>query len=358
MQESLESSNRIEWIDVSKGIAIILVVLVHSIIPQINPVTTHLSSFAIPLFFVLAGLTYNPEKHRQNLRRLAKIRGQQYMLPYFCLYTIIMVLFYLVPNAVETYLTPDQLVFWFLYGSGPPDQSTHLWFLPVLYFGFALFILLERVLHPLSRWTRIIVVPSLAVIGFGINSLFSPMLVPWHLGSILIATNFMLIGAEVRNHYGMTSWSTKSRILDVALILALSYLLIFLSELNGFTDIAVDNLGNSVWLYLINGTIGTSATFLLSSLIAKQSVLMQTKLSELGNMSQEVYEFHPLTFLLVTPIMLLAGWTSGDILGNFDNLWFLRFFFGMSISIAAVVFVIRKNSILSIIFTGFKQRRR
>ncbi|MFX1484927.1 MAG: acyltransferase family protein [Promethearchaeota archaeon] len=357
MVEDSTSTTRFEWIDVSKGIGIILVVLVHSIIPLINSITTHLSSFAIPLFFVLAGLTYDSERHQYRLKRLAKVRGQQFLVPYFCLYTIIMILFYLVPNAVETYLTPDQLVFWFFYGSGPPNQSTHLWFLPVLYFGFVLFIIIDRLLVNLPRYTRLILVPSLAVIATGINSSFAPMLVPWHLGSIIIAAIFMLIGNEIRNQYGMMSWSTKFKVLDVVLIVALSSLLILLSELNGFTDIAVDNLGNSVWLYLINGTIGTSVVFIAASLLADQSVFTRTRLSQLGNMSQEVYEFHPLTFLLMTPILLLTGWALVDIQTNFNNLWILRFSLGMIVSILVVVFVIRKNRFLSVIFTGFQQRR-
>ncbi len=352
MPDSLESPNRIDWIDVSKGIGIILVVLVHSIIPQVNPITTHLSSFAIPLFFVLAGLTYNSEKHRHSLKRLAKIRGQQFMVPYFCLYLIIMFLFFLIPNAVETYLTPDQLVFWFFYGSGPPNQSTHLWFLPVLYFGFVLFILLDRVLVAIPRYTRLILVPGLATIAVGINSLFAPLLVPWHLGSILIASIFMLIGNEIRTVYGMTSWSTRSRVIDIVLAAIAASVVVILSELNGFTDIAVDNLGNSVWFYLINGTLGASIVFIIASLVSNNLQSAGKTLSQLGNISQEVYEFHPLTFILVTPILLILGWSLGDIQVNFGTLWFLRFSLGLVVSILAVLFLIRKNRFLSIVFTG------
>jgi fucose 4-O-acetylase-like acetyltransferase len=47
MPDSLESSDLVDWIDVSKGIGIILVVLVHSIIPLVNPVTTRLKNIGI-----------------------------------------------------------------------------------------------------------------------------------------------------------------------------------------------------------------------------------------------------------------------------------------------------------------------
>ncbi|MDF1539386.1 MAG: acyltransferase, partial [Candidatus Thorarchaeota archaeon] len=214
MTEISSIPRRVEWIDVAKGIGIILVILVHSIIPLVNPVTTHLSSFAIPLFFVLAGLTYNSDKHRYQLKEFAITRGRQFLIPYFGLYTIIMGLFYLLPGVVDTYVTPDQLVFWFFYGSGPPGQATHLWFLPVLYFGFMLFVVLDRVLSGFPRWSRFLLVPILPFIAYTINSMFNPLLVPWHMGAILMATTFVLLGNELRNVYGLRPWSTASKAKD------------------------------------------------------------------------------------------------------------------------------------------------
>jgi fucose 4-O-acetylase-like acetyltransferase len=111
---------------------------------------TLLASFAIALFFIMAGMTYNGDKHRSNLKTYAISRGRQLLIPYFVLYIIMIVAFVPLAGSVDTYLTPADVVFWFLYGAGPPGQATHLWFLPVLYFGLLLFIAIESVTHKIN----------------------------------------------------------------------------------------------------------------------------------------------------------------------------------------------------------------
>ena len=120
---------RFEWIEVTKGIGVMFVILVHSMIPWLNPVTIHLSSFTIAIFFVLAGLTYNNQRYRGNLRYFAVSRGKQFLIPYFFLYMIMMVLFLPLSSTVESAFTPVEIFLWFLYGNGPPLSASHLWFL-------------------------------------------------------------------------------------------------------------------------------------------------------------------------------------------------------------------------------------
>ncbi|MHA1479955.1 MAG: acyltransferase family protein [Candidatus Thorarchaeota archaeon] len=357
MSQPLDStSKRADWLDVSKGIGILSVITVHSIIPQINAITTHLSSFTIPLFFVLAGLTYNSKRHRYRLREFAVSRGRQFLIPYFGLYVIMIVSFFLLPNVVNTSLTPELLLFSLFYGSGPPGQSTHLWFLPVLYFGMLAFAGLDRLFARAPHATRFSLFLVLPLSAVAINSLFLPDLVPWHLGAILVSATFVFIGNEMRRVNGVKFWTTESRIKDLLLIVSGVAVLLIVSELNGFTDIAVDNIGINVWLYLIAGTIGTSIVFVISSQIAILTTAIRKSLVLLGNASQEIYEVHPFTFMLVTPILFLFGWAFTDIDAAYDLLWPLRFFLGVSISVIVVLFFIRKNRILSFLFTGSYKR--
>ena len=72
---------------------------------------TLLASFAIALFFLMAGMTYNGDKHRNNLKAYAISRGRQLLIPYFVLYIIIMVMFVPLAGSVDTYLTPGDLLF-------------------------------------------------------------------------------------------------------------------------------------------------------------------------------------------------------------------------------------------------------
>jgi len=342
---------RADWIEIAKGIAVTFVILVHSMIPAINPVTMHLSSFTIPIFFMLTGLTYNNEKHRSHLGNLAKARARQLLIPYFSLYTIMLLLFLPLSSSVDTYLTPDQLVFWFLYGNGPPNSATHLWFLPVLYFALILFAVIDRITYRLPRSLKWIVLILLILAANAVWSLFQPVLVPWRASSVLIATAFVLIGNELRKSRGLRSWTNESRVKDIVSIVLLTVLILTFSQLNGFTDMAVDRYGLSLWLYLAAGTSGCILVFQVSSVFDK-SAASRRPLIALGAVSQEVYEVHPLTFYLVPFAAAVLGISLTDNLDISSLLWAVRFTLGVTLSYVLVSRLIRKNRFLSLVFSG------
>jgi fucose 4-O-acetylase-like acetyltransferase len=64
------AKKRIGWIDISKGIAIILVLLGHSI-PSSDPTWQIVYSFHMPLFFFLAGYTFRPKEMKGVLKSSA-----------------------------------------------------------------------------------------------------------------------------------------------------------------------------------------------------------------------------------------------------------------------------------------------
>lgn len=342
---------RLDWIEMAKGIGVTLVVLVHSIIPRIDPVTTHLSSFTIPIFFVLTGLTYNNEKHRTHLRNLATSRARQLLIPYFSLYLLMMILFIPLSPSIETYLTPDQLLFWFLYGSGPPDSATHLWFLPVLFLGLMLFVTLDRITYSLPRAFRWVMSMVLVLAADIIWSLFRPILVPWRMSSVLIAASMMIIGNEIRRLRGLKRWTYGSRIRNTIGVLLVTTVLLTLSQLNGFTDMAVDRYGASLWLYLPAGVLGSVLVFQVSSFLDRFMIPKRAFLA-LGGASQEVYEVHPVPFLLVPIAAYAFGITLANDADLSYSLWPARFTLGIGLSLVLVNRLIRRNRFLSLVFSG------
>ncbi len=341
---------RFDWIDMAKGVGIFFVMLVHSIIPTINAITVHLSSFTIPLFFVLTGLTYNNEKHRDDFIALLRTRGRQFMIPYFILYGIMMLLFALLSPYVDTYLTPDQLLFWFLYGSGPPDSVTHLWFLPVLFFGFFLFVVLDHTLRKQPHWARYPLFAVLPVLAVWLQSLFSPALVPWHLNAILISATFVLIGNEIRHLRGLKSWRSETPSVDFLIVILLGVCLILASQMNGFTDLAVDRIGESVLLYLATGTLGSIIVFVVSGYLTDLPERPRSIGLILGRNSQEIYELHPMTFFIPAVAFVLLGLPLEPTL----LLWVLRFAVAVLVSVPGVVFVVNRFSVTQFIFKGRK----
>ncbi|MFW9967473.1 MAG: acyltransferase family protein [Candidatus Thorarchaeota archaeon] len=341
---------RYEWIEVTKGIGITFVILVHSMIPWLNPVTIHLSSFTIAIFFVLAGLTYNNDRHRGNLRSFLVSRGKQFLIPYFFLYMIMMILFLPLSSNIESAFTPTEIFLWFLYGNGPPLSASHLWFLPVLYFGLVLFVIADRAMQRFpyhSRWILAVLFP---VIALFIQSLFAPNLVPWRLSSVFVAGTFVFFGNAIRHYRGLEHWLSSSRARDIAVFLLLSVLLVLVSDFNGFTDIAVDNLGRSLFIYLIPGTIGTLLVLSVSSALVYSNRFRKVFMA-LGRNSQELYEIHPVAFYLVPAIAVpLALPLIG--LEHSILFWPLRFVLGIGLGFLLTKYVITRNRVLSVLFRG------
>nr|KXH74089.1 MAG: hypothetical protein AM325_12985 [Candidatus Thorarchaeota archaeon SMTZ1-45] len=312
-----------------------------------------ITSFVMPLFFILAGMTYNSERHRRNLKNYAFSRGRQLLLPYFAIYIIMTLLFIPLTGSIDTYLTPGDLVFWLIYGAGPPGQPTYLWFLPVLYFGLMLFILIEAVTHaqdPRVRWPFVVILPFLAL---WITDVFSPILVPWRVNSVLFATTFCIIGYEMKRYRGLERWSTESKIRDGVIFIVLSTTFILLSQYNGFVSHPDDWFGKNGWLYLLTGTSGTIAFFMISSLLNPS--FFSKRMQFLGVNSQIIYEIHPLFFYLVPILVSLFGFSTTDYESTFTLFWSIRFVIAFGLSIPFTLLILRNRG-LSFIFTGYDSK--
>ncbi len=90
-------NNRIEWIDICKGLGMILVVLGHTGLSNISQVAYDwIYSFHMPLFYLLSGLCFNNNKYKKfNL--YIKRRLKTLVFPFFILNTIIFIWGYYTP---------------------------------------------------------------------------------------------------------------------------------------------------------------------------------------------------------------------------------------------------------------------
>lgn len=120
---------RLEWIDITKGFAIILMVFGHSSIPK--SISNYIWSFHMPLFFIISGFLYNASKYKSPLSLIKK--------RYYTL--IIPDIFFSIFAFVGMY--PLGLVKWEELYKGWEGYA--LWFIPVLFtteilFNYLLFI--------------------------------------------------------------------------------------------------------------------------------------------------------------------------------------------------------------------------
>ncbi len=151
-QKVVANSKRIEWIDIAKGLGIILVVLGHSGIG--GGVYRWLFSFHMPFFFLVSGLLFSHSKY-PTLLLFIKRRGVNLLLPYFIFTIIVLLWIYLLDTPI---FRSDFSVIYNGWDGYP------LWFIPVLFGAEICYYLISRCFK-----SRILIFVSLiasSVLGF------------------------------------------------------------------------------------------------------------------------------------------------------------------------------------------------
>ena len=136
----------------------------------------------------------------------------------------------------------------------------------------------------------------------------------------------------------------------------ISVVLILISEINGFVDIAIDMYGINAWLYLVTGTLGSLLVFILAGMFAARS-RGHHLLLPIGENSQTIYEIHPVFFFLIPLSLYVAGWSVTDIGSSFNLFWPVRLIIAVAFSLPFALKVVPRSRILSIIFTGRYEKK-
>ncbi len=134
---------RLGYLDTAKGIGIILVVAGHSGLVSENALTW-LASFHMPLFFIISGMLLCHKKeeekdYRASLKKKARVMLLPYL--YFSLIYIAIDIAYIIRRP--------ELFSWDIVGNAALETASFygisvLWFLPVLFFAEAVFLLLRK----------------------------------------------------------------------------------------------------------------------------------------------------------------------------------------------------------------------
>lgn len=150
-------TNRLQYLDTLKGIAILCIVLLHyedGIFPQeLNLV---IGLFMITAFYVSCGIIHLLKDEEVNLAKIAKKRFKQLMIPYFWFSVLIIgfdSLLCICHEKEVIHLAKEIYYTFTLRGIGT------LWFLPVLFLSELSFILLKK-----HRWVKYIAL-ILCVLG-------------------------------------------------------------------------------------------------------------------------------------------------------------------------------------------------
>ena len=100
-ERTIESKGRIEFIDLAKGICILLVVMIHVGVPEYIP---GLYAAKVPIFFLLSGLFFLKKVNRGYWNKLCTT----IVIPFLVYYLISYVMFYVIDRVAPNVLGGKQ----------------------------------------------------------------------------------------------------------------------------------------------------------------------------------------------------------------------------------------------------------
>ncbi len=271
------TNERLEWLDVAKGMAIILVVLGHSSLP---PVLNRLIfAFHMPFFFLASGYSTVFDKYclRDYLKRKTKV-----LLFPFLIYSFINLL--LQPYVSDMTYLEYWIQFLELGWLGVP-----LWFVPVLFWALLIAKLYFMINKRIPRYALIIFLPF-----FSISLRYANIWLPWNLSVVPYAAFLIILGnylacVTIRfNKYECTKIQLPAMILFLFVTATISYFW------------KLDMCWNNIlpFLPLLTGALaGTTFLSLLAILIDKHSKITSRLLQSVGKETYLILAFAEITIV-------------------------------------------------------------
>ena len=253
------NKERFDYLDVSRGIVIILMLIGHSGAPSL--VIQAISGFHMPFFFILSGYLYNHDKYNQlGIKQLIKKKWKAYVIPYFVLSFINLIIN--IPVELVKGLRGGVLltstvhhIFWIFYSWGSASRTpncTPLWFLLCLFITSIFFYYLLTIK---SISLQIVICVFAVVFDVILCKLRVPQL-PWHIDIALLGVVFMYIGFKIKELKIMERIEYRLSFIIISNILG--FYCIFT---NPTIEINPNIINNVVLLYV--GSISTTFSILL-----------------------------------------------------------------------------------------------
>lgn len=172
---------RSRWLDIAKGISIMLMVVGHTSIPDY--LSHFIYSFHMPLFFIASGLTSNFDKY--DLGQYIKHKILSLMLPFLIYSSLVMFLLW----------SLNSLNFISLVKNGWGGYA--LWFVPVMFFALVLVRLYWWIASFLSHPTQRKIARYLMMLGLLIVAYlmrYYEWFLPWNLSTVPYAAFLIMVG--------------------------------------------------------------------------------------------------------------------------------------------------------------------
>lgn len=237
-------TKRLDWVDVAKGITILLMVAGHTSIPE--TISKYIWSFHMPFFFFVSGVFYSEKKYKK-FNSLLKRRIFTLLVPYVFFSVVVMLGYY-----GTVYWNPKEL---YLGWSGYA-----LWFIPVLFMS-------EMLLYPFAKYIeKPIIKITIIILMLCLSKLLAllDIYLPFKIEAVPLASSFLFMGYILKDF-------SKKYLFPIWLILIAFLVSVALSQILPKTDVAQNEIGWVIPNY-INAIVGIFFVMQLSRLLLSYSI--------------------------------------------------------------------------------------
>ena len=188
---------RINWIDIAKGITIILMVIGHTI--PYNSLNIFIFSFHMPLFVILSGITYKMPINKEDLKSRIKKYCKQLLIPYILTLLICTVVFTYINNDFSFLKVVKQFIKNLCWGNGCDytlfgvnfNGVSPIWFLVALFFSKIVFDVINYKINDKNLCNNFIIYSFLALTGVMVGKF---IWLPQNIDLVLIFLLYLYIG--------------------------------------------------------------------------------------------------------------------------------------------------------------------
>ncbi len=318
-----KEQSRTSYIDVARGIALILVVWGH-LLSGATFTFQWIFSFHMPIFFFLSGMCFHPEKF-DTLQTFLKKKIKSRILPYFFIAFLAFLICMCIPSYREVILADGlglQMLSLLYYAQPRNLYVGQIWFLIGLFFAelfaFFWFRFMEKkkaifIFLGLGIWILL----SSQVL-WRINMLFSTPYfsrLPWKIDAGFIAGIFLVIGYYVQK-YQILDKLYRFKFILFPVFLFLNVL--FGPILNGYVNICDCVLGIRTF-YFISAFSGILAVMLFSMFVQNLNIL-----AFFGRYSLPMFAAHTFLIYFVNDIRFAVTntfYTVAADLPYFQTIW-------------------------------------
>lgn len=271
-----ERNTRIQWLDISKAIAIILMVVGHTSIPGV--LSNFIWAFHMPLFFIASGWTTNWEKY--GFVDFAIRKARTLLLP-FAIYSVVVfnIQVFQGQNSWNGFVQHG----WVAYA---------LWFIPVLFVASLCAKGIYSIkISVLKRVGGKIYMCTLLCVMVGYLLSYRHLLLPWSLSSVPYATFMIVVGSEIKN---IPNRFLQPRWYSILILFAITAVISHFYRL----DMCFNSILPIVPI-TIGALAGTLMVFMMSMLIEKYSKVLTRVFVAIGKETYIILAFSQITIMLL-----------------------------------------------------------